>query len=198
MARILIGIDEAGRAPLAGPVSVGFVAVPEKFDVLKEFPGVRDSKKLSPERREALYELLLTRAHNGDVRFCVRFSSHKYIDRFGITKAVYRAIKSGVQALAPQPEDTHILLDGLLHAPRQYSQETVIHGDDLIPLISLASIVAKVRRDHLMERMSRLFPGYGFSKHKGYPTKEHYKTIEHNGLCDIHRRSFCSKVKGIV
>src|SRR4051812_28087529 len=102
--RFMIGVDEAGRAPLAGPVSVGAVIVPEGFDVLREFPGVKDSKLLSESKREEIYELLVRRVAVGDARFSVRFSDHRYIDHFGITRAVGRAVRSAVMHLAPPSE----------------------------------------------------------------------------------------------
>jgi ribonuclease HII len=192
--KFLIGIDEAGRAPLAGPVAVGLVMVPEGFDVVHEFPGVKDSKQLSEKRREEIYALLDQRLERGDIRFCVRFSSHSHIDAAGITRSVRRALNSGVRKLSPEPEDVHVLMDGLLKAPPSYSQETIIHGDDLVPLISLASIVAKVSRDRLMHRMARKYPEYGFERHVGYATDFHRHAIREHGLCAIHRRTFCKNI----
>jgi len=192
----VIGVDEAGRAPLAGPVAVGCVSIPDGFDVRKEFPGVNDSKLLTPKKRAEIYALVLRRAERGDLRFCVRFSDHIYIDRFGITRAVRRSVWNGVRTLAPrinsEQAEVKIFLDGLLQAPRQYKQETIIGGDRLVPLISLASIVAKVRRDKLMCRMAKLYPQYGFELHKGYGTRRHWDAINRFGLCDIHRRTYCS------
>ena len=185
---------------MAGPVSVGFVLVPQNFDVLKEFPGVKDSKQLSELKREEIYESLLKRKKAGDVSFCVRFSDHLYIDSYGITRAVKRAIVSGTRFLSPldkvseRAADVKIFLDGLLYAPSQYEQETVINGDDLVPIISLASVAAKVERDRLMKKLSKKFPDYGFERHKGYPTKAHYAAIREFGLCEIHRRSYCKAI----
>ncbi|MDE1924586.1 MAG: ribonuclease HII [Patescibacteria group bacterium] len=191
MHQFLIGVDEAGRAPLAGPVSVGFVRVPLNFDVLKEFPGTKDSKQLTASAREEIYEQLLGRKKTGDIEFVVRFSDHLTIDELGITKAVKKAIISGVRALAPEPAVVSIKLDGLLYAPSQYVQETIINGDESQPIISLASIAAKVERDRLMKRMAKKFPNYGFESHKGYGTKMHYDAIRQFGLSEIHRRSYC-------
>ena len=197
MQTFVIGVDEAGRAPLAGPVSVGLVRVPQRFNVLREFSGTKDSKQLSEAKREEIYEQLVKRTQAGDVDFCVRFSDHLYIDEHGITKAVRKAILSGIRALAPldkasrQAPAVKIFLDGLLHAPSVYEQETVIRGDDLVPIISLASIAAKVERDRLMKRLAKKYPAYGFEQHKGYPTKMHYAAIGRHGLCEIHRRSYC-------
>ena len=183
---------------MAGPVSVGAVLVLENFDVAREFPGVRDSKKLSEDKRENIYASLRARAKRGDVRFCVRFSSHLYIDEFGITRAVRRAVWNGVRYLAPEPEGVRVLLDGLLQAPREYEQETIIHGDDIVPLISLASIAAKVERDRLMKRLAKRFPQYGFERHKGYPTRAHYAALQDFGLCAMHRRRYCGGFSGVL
>ena len=195
--KYLIGIDEAGRGPLAGPVSVGAVMVPKKFDVLKKFPDVKDSKLLSPKKRDEIYEEVVARARAGEVSFCVRFAAHSYIDAFGITRAVRRAIQRGVAALAPSPEGIEIFLDGLLYAPSRYRQKTIIHGDALVPLISLASVVAKVRRDRLMVKFAKKFPDYGFEVHKGYATKAHKHVIARSGLCEIHRITYCRNLISI-
>ena len=187
---LLLGVDEAGRGPLAGPVAVGVVAVPPGFDILKEFPGITDSKLLSALKREKLYEMVSFRAARGDIRFAVKFSAHTYIDRFGITRAVRKAAWEGVRELA-EPADGAVMLDGLLRAPKEYLQRTVIGGDLKVPVISLASIVAKVERDRLMERLSMLYPEYGFESHKGYATHEHRVALRRHGLCEIHRKTYC-------
>lgn len=186
----ILGIDEAGRGPLAGPVSVGAVIVPEGFDIAKEFPGVADSKKLSEKKREALYALLEARAAMGDVRFTVEFESAAVIDADGIATAVRRALSRAVESLAPDPTLVRVQLDGSLHAPAQYAQETIIGGDALVPLISLASIAAKVERDRLMCRLAEEYPQYGFEIHKGYGTRAHYDALGEYGLSAIHRRTF--------
>jgi len=190
----VIGVDEAGRGPLAGPVAVGIVKAPANFDVLRAFPTVKDSKLLSQQKRHEIYKEALLRASAGEISFCVRFSSARHIDAFGITKSVSRAVASGVRALAPQPENTRVLLDGLLRAPGEYEQETIIHGDVLVPLISLASIVAKVRRDARMRRFALRFPEYGFENHKGYGTRMHRAVIRKFGLCTLHRSTFCKNL----
>jgi ribonuclease HII len=188
--KFLLGVDEAGRGPLAGPVSVGVIIVPEGFDVAKAFPGVADSKTLSEARREKIYEMLVVRNMLGDTRFTVEFEDALTIDREGIVPSVRRALDRGVRALAPDPAGVRIQLDGSLRAPPEYSQETIIHGDALIPIISLASIAAKVERDHLMVALAREYPEYGFEKHKGYGTKAHYEALLKYGLSAVHRRSF--------
>jgi ribonuclease HII len=163
---------------------------PETFDFLGIFPGLNDSKKLSEKKREAIFEELLLRQKNGEVQFCVKSVSAPLIDRNGIAKAVISSVHAGVRQLAPDPEGTHVYLDGLLHAPEGYSQETVIGGDAKIPAIMLASIAAKVSRDRLMVKLAEEYPGYGFEVHKGYGTKAHQAAIRDLGLCDLHRRSF--------
>ena len=192
----LVGVDEAGRGPLAGPVAVGVAAVPERFDIRKAFPGIDDSKKISEALREEIYKEALGRARAGDMRLCVRMSGAAYIDAFGIARAVRRGVWSGVRH-AGAPEDSFVKLDGLLKAPPEYGQETIIKGDALEPVISLASVVAKVRRDRLMKRLAAQFPQYGFEVHKGYGTQRHREAIGRFGLCGLHRRTFCGVHKPI-
>lgn len=176
---------------MAGPVSVGLIWAPADMDIREEFPGVNDSKKLTPAARENIYALVESRAARGDIKFVARFSTHHYIDRYGITKAVYRAIESGLKRLDVSHHETEVLMDGLLKAPKHWPQQTIIRGDESVPIIGLASIVAKVRRDRLMRRMAREYPAYDFAQHKGYPTPGHYAAIAEHGLCDIHRRTYC-------
>ncbi len=187
------GVDEAGRGPLAGPVAVGVVAVPYRFDIKRAFPGVNDSKKLSETKREEIYKEVQRLKRQGTLRYIVGFSSAGYIDTHGITKAVRRGVWSGVRCVA-EPGASFIKLDGLLKAPPEYRQETIIKGDVLEPVISLASIVAKVRRDRLMKKLAPQYPEYGFEVHKGYGTVHHRKAIGAFGLCGLHRRSFCKNL----
>ncbi|MGC9602145.1 MAG: ribonuclease HII [Minisyncoccia bacterium] len=198
MKRWIMGIDEVGRGPLAGPVAVGLVMVRSGFNIAKHFPDIADSKTLSEKKREEIYKLLLARKKTGDVLFCVRFSGNTYIDEYGITRAVRRSIYKGVRLLAPKPQGVRIVLDGLLHAPEEYRQETIVRGDVIEPIISLASIAAKVERDRLMKKLAKKYPGYGFEEHKGYGTRKHFKAIAHLGLSRIHRRSFCKNKGGMV
>lgn len=189
---MIIGIDEAGRGPLAGPVAVGAVIVPQGFDVATEFPGVADSKALSEKKREVLFEMLLARVALGDVRYHVQLGSHSAIDERGIAKVIRESVATALTVLAPKAKDVEVLLDGALAAPPEYRQQVIIHGDALVPIISLASIAAKVVRDRLMKEYEKEFPGYGFEKHKGYPTRFHYDRIAELGPCAIHRRSYLS------
>lgn len=186
----VLGVDEAGRGPLAGPVAVGVVAVPCGFDVAQEFPGVADSKKLSEKKREHIFQMLVARAAKGDVRYVVEFESEQVIDTDGIAGAVRRALNRGVNTLAPDAEQVEVFLDGSLRAPAEYKQHTIIGGDATVPLISLASIAAKVTRDRLMLGFDEDFPQYGFAKHKGYGTVAHYDALREFGPCVIHRKSF--------
>ena|SRR3569623_1374258 len=186
----ILGVDEAGRGPLAGPVAVGVVKVAADFDIKKAFPDANDSKQLSERLREAIYKEMEGRRKAGEIDFCVRFVGAKAIDSMGITRAVRRGVWSGVHSLAPEPAFAFVKLDGLLKAPDEYEQETIIKGDALEPVISLASIAAKVKRDALMKRLAAQFPQYFFEAHKGYGTKKHYEAIEQWGPCAIHRLTF--------
>lgn len=194
--RFVLGVDEAGRGPLAGPVAVGAVCVPDGFEVAKEFPGVKDSKQLSEKKREELFEMLLARVAKGDARYVVAFEEASRIDKEGIAAVVKDAVAEVVRALDPRPHVgfpkpyMRVLLDGSLRAPPEYVQETIIDGDALVPLISLASVAAKVSRDRLMHEYAVEYPLYGFEKHKGYGTAAHYETLRKIGPCLIHRKTF--------
>jgi ribonuclease HII len=191
----VIGIDEAGRGPLAGPVAVGAVIVPSDFD-WAQLAGVRDSKQLRPQVREQIYEKLLSLERRGALKYAVRFSSCTYIDQFGIVSAIRRALHAAIYALEADISETVVLLDGGLRAPREfYNQRTIIRGDESEPVISLASIAAKVLRDKRMEELAELYPAYGFEAHKGYGTTEHRRAIAKLGLSDLHRVSFCSRLR---
>ncbi|HEC94271.1 MAG TPA: ribonuclease HII [Candidatus Kaiserbacteria bacterium] len=187
----IVGIDEAGRGPLAGPVSVAAVAIPVHGNSMRLFDGVDDSKKLSAKKREYFFTLLRDVALENDIHFFVSFSSATYIDSYGIVPAIQRALNEVLAHVVPSPERANISLDGSLHAPECYTkQKTIIGGDASVPIISLASIVAKVSRDAYMVRMSKKFPLYGFEKHKGYGTKMHGEALMEHGASSIHRRTF--------
>lgn len=188
--RFMLGVDEAGRGPVAGPVSVGAVMAAEGFDIAKEFPGVADSKQLSEKKREAIFTMLEQRASRGDVQFAVELESAQAIDHEGIVPSVRAALYRAVNTLAPDAAEVFIQLDGSLKAPPEYAQETIIRGDATVPIISLASIAAKVTRDRLMHEFAEKYPEYGFEKHKGYGTAFHYQMIDLHGPCVMHRRSF--------
>ncbi len=188
--KFLIGVDEAGRGPLAGPVAVGLVIAPDFLSIAENFPGVADSKALSEEKREALFTMLEKYHEYGVVKYVVEFASAKMIDEKGLSYAIRSCVYKGVRALAPDPEDHTILLDGLLKAPAEYAQKTIVGGDASEPIISLASIAAKVKRDRLMYRLAKQYPGYGFDEHKGYGTQKHLQAIKTLGFSPIHRKTF--------
>lgn len=192
--RTIVGIDEAGRGPLAGPIAVGAFVVRDKKD-LQRFKGVKDSKQLTENGREDwLKKIINTTKASKDVSYTVSFCSERVIDERGITHATYRALNRCLAKLEKKgfvTEQSLILMDGLLKAKSKYkNQKTIIDGDAKEPIIALASICAKVLRDRKMNRLSKLFPNYDFHIHKGYGTKAHYKAITKYGLSAIHRRSF--------
>lgn len=198
--KYLIGIDEAGRGPLAGPVAVGAVIVNPALGhlVSKWFGGleIRDSKQLSARQRGKIFERLGELRTGGELNFAVALISNEVIDRQGITAAIRRGIDNCLSQIASElpgsdPLSYQVLLDGSLRAPKIYAnQKTIIRGDESEPLISLASIAAKVTRDNFMIKLSQQYPQYHFDQHKGYGTKEHYRQVELHGLCEAHRRSF--------
>jgi ribonuclease HII len=188
--KIHLGVDEAGRGPLAGPVAVGVIATAQNFDILATFPGLNDSKKLSEKKREILFHVLQEEMKKGTVRAVVQLISAEKIDEGGIAPAIRHAVATGITKLLPDPKEGRVFLDGSLRAPKEYEQETVIGGDGLIPSIMLASIAAKVTRDRYMKTQAELYPLYGFEKHKGYGTKAHLEALREHGLCAIHRRTF--------
>lgn len=187
---VLVGVDEAGRGPLAGPVAVGVIAVAEGYDILAAFPGLNDSKKLSEKKREALFLKLQEEMRAGNVQATVTLVSAARIDGKGIASSVRHGVDTGVRKLLHSPGEGKVWLDGSLKAPDEYEQETVIGGDGLIPAIMLASIAAKVTRDRFMLKVDQTYPAYGFAKHKGYGTKAHMDALRMHGLCPEHRATF--------
>ena len=194
----IIGVDEVGRGPLAGPVAVGAIWFSPGFD-LALLEGVRDSKHLSEGRREEWSARAGDFEKTGMIRTAIMLATAEEIDTHGLSRVMKVLIERAVRKLAPKPaEGLHILLDGSLHAPPEYSQETVIHGDAIHPEISLASIVAKVHRDRLMVAFAEQYPEYGFEQHKGYGTRAHLEAITQHGLSPVHRRTFCRNYKGVL
>ena len=178
--RLVAGVDEAGRGPLAGPVVAAAVFFPK--DVVIE--GVDDSKVLTPAKREYLYDEIIRRA----LSFGVASVPSETIDRINIFRATMEAMAQAVSRLAPSPG--HILVDGPHYRDSTIPWTPVIDGDARCFAIAAASIIAKVMRDRMMSEFDKIYPLYGFAKHKGYGTKEHREAIGKYGLCDIHRRSF--------
>lgn len=196
----IVGIDEVGRGPLAGPVAVGAVAIDSKIynsRLKKEFKGIRDSKKLSEKQREAWFKKIKIAEKRGDIKLVVFMTSPSIIDKKGIVFSIQNALNNSLSKININPEKSQIFLDGGLKAPKEYkNQKTIIHGDDLVQIISIASVVAKVTRDRLMKRLAKKFPKYGFESHKGYGTKAHYLAIKKYGTTKIHRQSFLkTKIK---
>ena len=178
--RLVCGIDEAGRGPLAGPVCAAACILPEALDI----PGLNDSKKLSEKKREALYEVITREA----TAWAVCLVDASVIDEINILQATYRAMRGAVECLKLRPD--YCLVDGNRDPGLGLPTRTVIKGDGSCACIAAASILAKVTRDRLMIRVDGQYPGYGFAVHKGYGTKAHYTAIDRLGLCPIHRRTF--------
>ena len=198
MAQNIVGIDEAGRGPLAGPVAIGAVFIDDDFDwdMLLE---VDDSKKLSPQIREDIFYIVKKMKKNGLLDFQVTLISAPIIDRIGIAPAIKKGIARTLHTLSARknvtPAEVHIKLDGSLKAPDSFLyQETIIQGDSLLKVIGLASILAKVTRDRHMCMMGKRYPDYGFEQHKGYGTRIHRQAILSHGLTDIHRQTFCTRL----
>jgi ribonuclease HII len=189
--RTIVGIDEAGRGPLAGPVAVGIAAIPSDFD-WGLLPGVNDSKLLTPKKREAVFNLARNLKKERKINYCVCMVSAKVIDRVGIVHAVRLGIARACNSMTLNPEDTFVKLDGLLRAPDSFIyQETIVKGDAKEKIIGLASIVAKVTRDRYMSRLAKYYPEYGFELHKGYGTPRHRAALLEHRLSPAHRMSFC-------
>jgi ribonuclease HII len=181
------GVDEAGRGPLAGPVVVAAVILPVNYDL----DSLNDSKRLSASRRERLVPMIESQA----IAFAVEFVDIEELDRVNILQATLNGMQRAVESLVPAPQ--RALIDGN-RAPRLPCEvKTVIGGDRLIASISAASVLAKVYRDRLMLSMHHLYPGYGFDRHKGYPTAHHLDRLKVLGPCPIHRRSFAPVRKAI-
>lgn len=190
--RYIVGVDEAGRGPLAGPVSVAAVAIPEHLyiSILRDFRKVKDSKKVSPQGRVEWLSRI-TEHHSSKIFWSVSLVGNSVIDSRGIVRAVRAGVKRSLQKLDLNPRASKVLLDGSLFAPREFiSQRTIIRGDEKEKIIAMASIIAKVHRDRHMERKAKEYPKYGFEIHKGYGTRLHISKIKKHGLSDIHRRSF--------
>jgi ribonuclease HII len=187
----ILGVDEVGRGPLAGPVSVGVFVAETNADLLC-IQDIKDSKITPEKKREQWFGILKNLPQS---KFCVASESAQYIDTYGIVPAISSAMKKALTELALNPEDCEVLLDGGLYAPEEYkNQKTIIKGDATILHISAAAMVAKVKRDAEMKVFDREYPQYFFQKNKGYGTKDHIHAIQEHGVCPIHRVSFCKKI----
>jgi ribonuclease HII len=189
----IIGVDEAGRGPLAGPVAVGMVKVLVDFD-WSLVPGVGDSKQIKEADRERIFALAKELRHKQELDFAVAMVGSSVIDDKGISYAIRLAIKRNITRLKLDPAECDFKLDGSLVAPVEFTQETIIKGDATEPVIGLASIVAKVTRDKYMEKAARHFFQYGLEEHKGYGTKKHREAIAKYGKSPIHRASYCKNI----
>ncbi|MEW6388269.1 MAG: ribonuclease HII [Thermodesulfobacteriota bacterium] len=178
--RYLAGVDEAGRGPLAGPVVAAAVIVAGEVT----FPGLRDSKALTPEARAELEAQIREQA----LAFAVREVGVREIDRLGILAASLKAMTLAIKALSILPE--MVLVDGNQPLPLAYPQQPVVQGDARCPSIAAASVLAKTHRDRRMEAYHRQYPQYNFPRHKGYATREHLEALRCWGPCALHRRTF--------
>lgn len=192
--RWVVGVDEAGRGPLAGPVSVAAIAVrADRYSTkLPMFDGVRDSKKLTEHARNEWYGRLKQLEKKRHVRSAVSLVGNTIIDKKGIMYAVRLGVLRSLRKLNIPPSSASVLLDGSLYAPEEWiNQNTIVRGDDRVQIISAASVLAKVRRDRRMSRLAQRYPAYGLEIHKGYGTKDHIRALRQAGLSEIHRHSFC-------
>ena len=220
----IIGIDEVGRGPVAGPVAVcSFQLLSTDYQLLikngEEELGIKlkDSKKLSKKQREKWFGYLKREKEKGNCDFAVSMVSAEWIDKVGIVRAIQKALDRSLGEIAkrnsanssrftqrgepyatPNSQNSSLLnifLDGGLKAPKEYeNQQTVIKGDELHPIISCASIVAKVSRDRLMFEYAKEYKEYGFENHAGYGTKAHYEAIKKHGKTTLHRKSFLKNI----
>ena len=177
----ICGIDEAGRGPLAGPVVVAGVIMPE--DSMIE--GINDSKKVTEKRREKLYDIIKEEA----ISYSIAVIDHNVIDEINILNATKQGVTDVVDGLDVKPD--LIIVDALTHInTRGIPYEPIVKGDAKCYNIAAASILAKVTRDRIMRQWDEIYPQYGFSSHKGYGTAKHISAIKEYGLCPIHRRTF--------
>lgn len=184
--KIICGVDEAGRGPLAGPVCAAAVILPANVEI----PGLNDSKKLSDKKRRELYPIIKEQA----IAYGIAFADHKEIDEINILQATYLAMERAINQLSVKPELA--LIDGNRAKDFGVPVETVVHGDSLSASIAAASVLAKVTRDDYMLQMAEEYPGYDFEIHKGYGTKAHYAALTAKGPSPIHRMTFLKKFYG--
>ncbi len=183
MCSFICGIDEVGRGPLAGPVLAGAVILPKDVQILY----LNDSKKLSPKRRELLYDEILEKA----AATGIGRAEPERIDEINILQATYDAMRMAIDNLNLRPDV--LLVDAVTIPETDIPQVPIVKGDAKSVSIAAASILAKVTRDRLMTEYDRLYPGYGFAENKGYGTKAHIEALERLGPCPIHRRTFITK-----
>ena len=184
--RLICGVDEAGRGPLAGPVCAAAVILPEHLHI----PGLTDSKKLTDKKRRELFPLIQEQA----IAYGIGLASEAEIDEINILQATFLAMRRALDQLRVRPELA--LIDGNRETDFGLPVKTVVKGDSLSANIAAASVLAKVTRDNIMVELAENYPEYGFDIHKGYGTKAHYQALRAYGPCPIHRRSFLKKFYG--
>lgn len=184
--RMICGVDEAGRGPLAGPVCAAAVILPPHIEI----PGLNDSKKLTDKKRRELFPVIQEKA----LAYGIAFADEKEIDTVNILQATYLAMQRAVSQLTCTPD--YILVDGNRAPDFQIPAETVVKGDSLSASIAAASVLAKVTRDDLMLKLAEEYPQYRFDIHKGYGTKAHYEALRTYGPSPIHRLTFLKKFYG--
>jgi len=193
----IVGVDEVGRGPVAGPLYVcACMTKPEYLDeIVKEAKDpVRDSKKLTKNMRNRWNEYLRKLKDDNKIWFAIVSVPAYEIDRVGMSEALRISVKEALVKLVKERSNTQVFLDGGLKAPVQYIQQTIIKGDEKYPVIAFASILAKVARDSLMVDFAEKYPDYGFDAHKGYGTIKHMEAIRTFGATQIHRLSFLGNI----
>lgn len=191
--KYIIGVDEVGRGPLAGPVAVGAVLVSPRM--LRNFQNIKESKQLTSQAREEWVTKMEAHA-GGELRIAVSMVSASTIDRIGIVPAIRSALERSLDKLDVNADECQVLLDGGLYAQERFTnQRTIIRGDAQEVVIAMASVAAKVHRDRYMIRLHKKYPLYDFDQHKGYGTRRHVAALKAHGLTDMHRVSFCNFLK---
>ena len=184
--KVICGVDEAGRGPLAGPVCAAAVILPSGLEI----PGLTDSKKLTDKKRRELFPIIKEQA----IAYGVGLASHEEVDEINILQATYLAMERALAQLTVKPDIA--LIDGNRAKDFGLPVRTVVKGDSLSMNIAAASILAKVTRDDLMLEMAKEYPDYSFEVHKGYGTKAHYEALRQHGASPIHRKTFLKKFYG--
>lgn len=197
--KYIVGVDEVGRGPVAGPLYLCACMV--ETSLVEEIVAgtkdpVRDSKKLTENMRNRWDAYLRDLKKEGKVWFAIASVPAYEIDRVGMAQSLKFAVERVLKDLVRDPQNTQVLLDGGLSAPVQYAQQTIIKGDEKFPVISFASVIAKVARDSLMKKIAEKYTDYGFESHKGYGTAKHMDAIRQFGPTKIHRLSFLGNVLG--
>ena len=182
--KLICGVDEAGRGPLAGPVCAAAVIMPSGLMI----ESVNDSKKLTPKKRETLYQIILEKC----IDYSVSLVCAEKIDEINILNATHLAMKNAVDSLKQKPD--MVLVDGNSLPKWDVDSVSIVKGDALSHSIACASILAKVSRDKFMIEQAEKYPSYGFERHKGYGTKAHIEALKKYGPCEIHRKTFLKNI----